>query len=238
MNGCIFYYPGGTPATDHAVSILQAEGCRFAAAPGPEVTDLLLSVPLFHTDTLPELLCQLPTGLRIFGGRLPPLKDHRVHDLLQDPLYTAQNACITAHCAVRYALERLPVILQDCTVLVIGWGRIGKCLANLLRAMGAQVTVAARKEADRAMLSALGYRTCTTAPLQAEGYRVIFNTAPAPVPCEITKDCLAIDLASVPGLTGEHILHAPGLPGKLAPHSSGELIAQSILQILKKEASQ
>lgn len=238
MNGCIFYYPGGTAATDHAAKILQAEGCRFAAAPGPEVTELLLPVPLVHSDALPDLLRQLPAQLRIFGGRLPPLTGYRVHDLLLNSTYTAQNANITAHCAVQYASERLPVILQDCSVLVIGWGRIGKCLSKLLQATGAQVTVAARKEADRAILCALGYRTCSTASLQTDSYRVIFNTAPAPNPCQISENCLAIDLASVPGLTGKHILHATGLPGKLAPHSSGQLIAQSILQILKKEALQ
>lgn len=237
MNDCIFYYPGGTPATDHAVGILQAAGCRFLHTPCPEITDLLLPVPCFQPDAIPGLLRQLPPGLRIFGGKLPAIYNHTVHDLLQDPLYTAQNASITAHCAVRYAWERLPVTLQACPVLVIGWGRIGKCLAELLRAMGADVAVAARKETDRAMLSALGYRTCPTAPLQAEGYRLIFNTAPASLPCQCDDNCLAIDLASTPGLTGKHILHAPGLPGKLAPESSGLLIAKTILRILKEEAS-
>ena len=46
--------------------------------------------------------------------------------------------------------------LADCKVLVIGWGRIGKCLAALLKGLEADVTVVARKETDRAILHALG----------------------------------------------------------------------------------
>ena len=45
-------------------------------------------------------------------------------------------------------------------VLVTGWGRVAKILALRLYALGALVTVAARKDGDRAMARALGLDSC------------------------------------------------------------------------------
>ena len=121
----------------------------------------------------------------------------------------------------------LPVTLDRQKALVIGWGRIGKCLAQLLKSIGAQVTVAARKESDRVMLKALGYSALDTCNLDTTPYSLIFNT----VPQMICPDCpgkgLKIDLASKLGLGGEDVIWARGLPGKDAPESSGELIFQT-----------
>lgn len=188
-----------------------------------------------------DVLTALPPGITVLGGNLSaaPLTGYKTIDLLQDPLYLAENADITAHCAVKLALTKLPVTLRDCHVLVVGWGRIGKCLADLLRRMGAIVTVAARKEADRAMLIALGY---DAADPQALGYallryRVIFNTVPLMIlPGEATQyctpDCLKIDLASSPGIEGSDVIWARGLPNRDAPESSGSLIARSVLRLI------
>ena len=157
-------------------------------------------------------------------------------DLMQDAHYVAENADITAHCAVKLALSKLPVTLKNQQVLVVGWGRIGKCLAKLLRNMGADVAVQPRKESDQAILAALGY-----APRKAiDGYRVIFNTAPYPVIDDnesslCRSDCLKIDLASQQGIAGEDVLWARGLPGKDAPETSGRLIAATVLRLLGKE---
>jgi dipicolinate synthase subunit A len=134
-------------------------------------------------------------------------------------------------------MENLPVTLDGCKTLIIGWGRIGKCLAPLLKALGAKVTVAARKEADRAILEATGYSAVETGCIDAGKYRLIINTVPAPVLDDdaAKKDVLWIDLASKKGIFGENVLWARGLPGKDAPESSGELIARTVLRYLGKE---
>ena len=131
----------------------------------------------------------------------------------------------------------MPVVFKDCPSLVIGWGRIGKCLATKLKALGAEVTVAARKPTDRAMLSALGYNAEDTATLKYSliRYRVIFNTVPATVLPTGPVGCLKIDLASTPGIGGNDVIHARGLPGKDAPEASGELIARTVIKYLNKE---
>ena len=227
---------GQTAALEHACSLLKQDGFSFTQTPDDRVTHLLLPVPSFDPDgsvkgggDLKRLLPCLPADITVIGGNLASVPDgYRKLDLLQDSLYVSQNAAITAHCAIRLALTQLPCILEGCPVLVIGWGRIGKCLARLLRQLDACVTVAARKETDRAMLLALGYNSADANALRPDAYRVIFNTAPHLLLPECEANALLIDLASSPGITGSQVIWARGLPGKDAPESSGALIAQRI----------
>ena len=118
---------------------------------------------------------------------------------------------------------------------VIGWGRIGKCLSRLLQAMGAKVSVYARKEADRAMAIALGY-DLGDLNYGLCRYRVIFNTVPfMMIPQEniqyCREDCLKIELASKPGIEAADVVNGNRLPNRFAPESSGELIARTILRL-------
>jgi len=211
------------------------------------VTHLLLPCPAFDDSgvlrgggDITDILTQLPADITVIGGNLahPALREHRQVDLLQDTQYLAENACITAHCALKIALRALPVILKDQPVLVAGWGRIGKCLAKLLRDIGARVTVSARKESDRAILLALGYDAID--PVQQEyhlvAFRVIFNTVPEMIFTKdalqyCREDCLKIDLASKSGIEAPDVLIARGLPNRDSPESSGELIAKTVLRL-------
>lgn len=253
MNTRIFFSAGHTDALDHCVRDLQYRGCNILSAPTDRVTHLLLPVPSFEPDgslkgggELSAVLERLPKSVTVIGGNLthPALKDYSSIDLLKDPIYLAENANITAHCAVTLAAKQLPVTLQRCPVLVIGWGRIGKCLAALLRQLGAHVSVYARKEADKAMLLALEYDIADITPPAYDlmRYRVIFNTAPYMVlPAELLKNCcpacLKIDLASVQGMEGKDVIWARGLPNKNAPESSGELIARTVLRLITRKES-
>ena len=86
------------------------------------------------------------------------------------------------------------------------------------------------------MLSALGY-TATDLTVRPEQYRLIVNTAPAPVLTgdqliDCCTNCLKIDLASVQGIDAEDVIWARGLPNSHAPETSGALIAQSILRLI------
>lgn len=252
MNGLTFYLSGGS-ALKYAGRCLSERGVHVARTPGGDVTHLLLGVPSFDAagqlkggGELEELLAQLPKDITVVGGNLdhPALKGYKTADLLQDPIYLAQNAAITADCAMRIAGSNMPVVFCDCPILVIGWGRIGKCLAAKLKAAGADVTVAARKESDVAMLKALGYSTEYTDQLRFGliRYRVIFNTVPFPVLSSdqlshCRPDCVKIDLASRKGIAGDDVIWARGLPGTNTPESSGCLIAKSAIRLAaEKEA--
>lgn len=193
---------------------------------------LLLPVPT-KNDYKDRLRCDTV----VIGGNLKTgtYGDRKCVDLLQDPLYLAENAKITAYCAVKYALERLPVILDRCPVLIIGWGRIGKCLGQLFKRMGADVTIYARKPADRAALMSLGYQALDSLE-DLERYRLIINTAPAMLlsPGVLCDRQIKIDLASTPGIPGEDVIWARGLPGKDAPESAGRLIACTVERLRRE----
>ncbi len=255
MSKYIFYPANNSPVLRAAGETLKAKGYGVVSRPCESVTHLLLNVPSFDADgkakggtDIDALLAQLPKNVAIIGGNIPTdrFPGHKVYDLLRDETYLADNAAITAYCALRLAMMELPSTLRGCRVLIIGWGRIGKCLAALLWALEADVTVAARKERDRAMAHALGYHAEIPATLgqNLNCYRLIFNTAPAPVLseeqiCHCREDCLKIDLASTLGIGGTHVIWARGLPGKDAPESSGRLIAKTAIRLIgrKEDAS-
>lgn len=245
MDEPVFLTAGNTPALTYAKKAIQDMGYKIISTSDTSVTHLLLPVPSFAPDgtvngggNLKDILMTLPADVTVLGGNLDreELSGYRKADFLKDAMYVAENAAITAYCAIGTALEHLPVILKDCPVLVIGWGRIGKCLADLLKRMGAKVSVFARKESDKAMLCALGYGSedLIQAPT---GYRVIFNTAPAMMLPEgsIDESSLKIDLASLSGIAGEDVIWARGLPNKKTPESSGELIARTAIRLVREK---
>ena len=245
-------YPvGTTPPVTYAADFLARAGLPLVDHPTPEVTHLLLDIPSFGNDgllrgggRLERILETIPQYITVVGGNLdhPALEGYRTWDLLQDEAYLAVNAAITADCALQTSAPLLRTTFSQTPTLIIGWGRIGKCLARILRSLDCPLTVAARKERDRAMLSALGYSPADpTAINGTENYRLIFNTAPEPVLskpilCQY-RNCIKIDLASRKGLEVDDIVWARGLPGIYAPESSGKLIADTMLRKLKEEAS-
>lgn len=159
------------------------------------------------------------------------------------------NAVPTAEGAVQIAMEEMATTIFGQKVLITGYGRISKVLARILVAMGADVTVTARKYSDLAWAEIHGCKGLHTS-LIGEGigeYSLIFNTVPAVILGEeilssVSKDSLIIDLASKPGgvdfevagKLGLKVVWALSLPGKVAPISSGEIIASTVLNILKE----
>ena len=242
MNDWVFYTAGSTASLSWAIQRLT-EVYDFSPYPKPYITHLLLPVPSIEKGdclkgggNLKTILARLPEDITVIGGNLPPLPGYRIIDLLKDPYYATQNAYITANCALKRILDKLPIPLRGCKILVIGWGRIGKCLSKMLKSLEAHVTVAARKESDRAMLQALGYDVIDTENIDSSPYRVICNTVPAMVLPEPSPNCLKFELASSPGIGGNDVIDTRGLPGKDAPEASGDLIAKTILRIFSKEA--
>ena len=250
MDQLLLYPVGSTASCQYASIFLERGGFTLTDHPCPEITHLLLDIPSFDEKgflkdgtCLKGLLRMLPENVTIIGGHLnqPFLENHRKIDLLQDPYYLAHNAAITAECALRVSFPHLKTTLDDSPALILGWGRIGKCLARLLSSLGCPVTVAARKDCDRAMLEALGYDAVDFSDIARPLSRckILFNTVPnLPLHSDtlnLQKNGIAIDLASFPGMQGAAVIPARGLPGKYAPESSGRLIAKTILRLCKEE---
>lgn len=219
--------------------------------------DGTLSTPLSDsTHPLRDILDLLSPGQIICGGRLD---DHTreqfvrrslsVHDYFAREELVVANAIPTAEGAVQIAMEELPVTIHGLQVLIIGCGRVGKITAHRFSALGAHVTVAARRCEQLAWASALGFSTLHTQQLKDDPgrYGLVVNTVPAPVLgrdvlSDIREDCLVIDLASKPGgvdmdaaaQLGRRVIWALSLPGKVAPVTAGAYIRDTIYNILRE----
>lgn len=169
---------------------------------------------------------------------------HPVIDYMQREELCLNNAIPTAEGAVQLALSELPVTLNGSSVLIVGLGRIGTALAEILKGFGAEVTAAVRNSRGAAKARLLGIRSVPTENISAD-HRLVFNTVPRlifdrPLLEKFTADTLFIDLASRPGgidfsaaaSLGIRAVWALGLPGKTAPVTAGEMIADTVCGIL------
>ena len=163
-----------------------------------------------------------------------------------------KNAVPTAEGAIEIAMREIPVTINGCNALVCGYGRIGKVLSSLLKNMGANVCVSARRQDDLAYIKIFG---CTPLKYGSAEFDtalhnadVVFNTVPAKilnkkVLSELKRCSLIVDLASGKGGTdfdaaekqGIKCIHALSLPGKVAPSTAGEIICDCIFEILLRE---
>ncbi len=159
--------------------------------------------------------------------------------------YSLLNAVPTAEGAIKLAIEHTDFTLWQSRALVIGYGRVGKVLAERLRAMGCLVTVSARKDGDLALCETLGYETVKTGEIEKvlPFADIIFNTVDARViedrDLRHTAASLMIDLSSKGGFDpaeaqkrGITALKAPGLPGKVAPVTAGKILAKTVSQLV------
>ena len=170
-------------------------------------------------------------------------------DYFRRPELAALNAVPTAEGCLCLLMQLRDRTLWQSPVLVLGYGRIGRALAERLSALGAWVTVAARSPEQRANARCAG---CRAAPLEQlerllPGFDAVVNTIPAPVLDRTRLACLppgalVIDLASSPGGTdfaaakdlGVRAEHALSLPARCAPQTAGELVADTVQTILQE----
>ncbi len=215
----------------------------------------LLNAPLaagYHP--LAEILNALRPGqvlcAGMVSGALTDMASERgllLHDYFRREELAVANAVPTVEGAVQIAMEELPITLHRARALVIGYGRLGKLLAHRLSALGARVSVAARKYVDLAWIEAFGYGVEHTGQLEGWlcGYDLVINTVPARILGEealadLRPGCLVIDLASKPGgvdfeaaaRLGVKVIWALSLPGKVAPITAGQSIKSTIYNIL------
>lgn len=163
-----------------------------------------------------------------------------------------RNCIPTAEGALQIAMQELAVTVNGSTVLVIGYGRVAKACAKLFRAVGADVTISARKLSALAEAEGAGYKAelITALAENISEYTIIINTVPAMILDEkllgvMDKNSLIIDLASRPGgvdhetaaKLNRRVVWALGLPAKAAPMTAGEIIARTVTDILNERGT-
>ena len=171
----------------------------------------------------------------------------RAVDMLSREDLLILNAIPTAEGAIKIAIEETEITLHGSQMLVIGYGRVGKALAQMLRGIGAKVTVVVNKSEAAARAVGSGhtpvyFEDMDGALKQAE---VIFNTVPHTLLDKsnmrhVRKDTLIIDLASPPyGVDandsrdfGLKVLYTNSLPGKIAPVTTASYILDTVRHII------
>ena len=161
-------------------------------------------------------------------------------DLWADEALLWDNARLTAEGALASAMRASTRALAGMKCLVIGWGRVGRALTEMLVALGTRVTVASRTHSGRNRAVERGAEAADTACM-AHGRKLVFNTAPAMVLDGATleaadPDAMLIDLASPPyGIDlraawnrGLRAWREPGLPGRYCPQSAAEAILRAM----------
>lgn len=230
-------------------SLADAANKDFIILPLPVSQDnKTLNAP-YSSDVIPldTLMEYTNENSVILGGKTCGLPN--VYDYFEREELSVANAIPTAEGAIETALSETAYTLFGSKCLVIGFGRCGKILADRLKGMGCKVSVSARKPSDFAWIDAFGYAVCDSENLNGKisDFDIIFNTVPVllldgDLLKQIPKDTLIIDLASKPGGVdfslakelGLKVIWALSLPGKCAPITSGKIIKDTIINILKE----
>ncbi|MCL2409837.1 MAG: dipicolinate synthase subunit DpsA [Oscillospiraceae bacterium] len=220
----------------------------------------LLSTPLSSESlTIQDTLFNLPPEAIICAGKIDPatreLARHRkleLIDYLEREEFAVANAVSAAEGALMLIMSETAVTVHNLKILVTGFGRIGKILCHRLWGLGAEVSAYARECADLAWIKAYGYHPVDPGVLDdsLHEFDVVVNTVPARIFGEsrlkkLNPGVWCLDLASKPGgidfikaaELGVPVLWALGLPGEIAPVTSGAVIRDTIYNILKEEGA-
>lgn len=247
----------GTDARQRAAAeVLRQTGYEVAGAEGAgSASVILLPMPMDADQAdLARILRAARPGTLALGGRISePVRAAaraagvELIDYFARPELTCLNAVPTAEGCLALLMQRRTRTIWESPFLVLGYGRIGRAVAERLAALGGQVTVAARSPEQRAGARCAGHRAAALTQLTQllPDFDAVVNTIPALVlgRAQLEKlpaGALIIDLASRPGgtdfaaaarlgLTAEHAL---SLPAKCAPQTAGALVAQTVLSIL------
>lgn len=232
----------------HSTVMLDAQrmderlpSCELLVLPYPATRD---GVTVAGT-ALPFSALPLSGETALFGGRLPPAWrcGRPSADAEENEEYLRQNAYLTAAAGVGTALRAGERAFFRVRAAVLGFGRIGKETARMLRALGADVTVYARRVSACEAAEREGLHAHPLSGIEKIDCDLLFGTVPAPAhnlaPLRLSPHALVYDLGG--GLPdafeteeGESVRTLPlrGAPGVFAPRAAGEIYGGAILDFI------
>lgn len=223
---------------------------------------IITTIPLSRdnkTITGEELTCDrfldMVKDKVIFTGALnsvmkEKMNGYKYYDLMSYDSVAILNAIPTAEGAIYEAIALGNGTLCNSKCLILGFGRIGKILARMLKGIGAEVYLEARKDTDLSYIEALGYKKVRLNDIEdiLPNVDYIFNTIPYMILDSqklsvISKNTCIIDLASSPGGVdfkeaenlGIKTKWALSLPSKVSPKAAALYLKEQIDKIIKNE---
>ena len=229
------------------------EAREFTAVPKEPV--ILIVSPGKKPDQLIEMMKELAPGSVLVGAQISDglleqasLSGVQYLNLMADEAFAVQNAIPTAEGALNIILTNTQCVLRGMDIAIVGFGRIGKMLSQMLYLLGANIHVIARNPIDRAWASGLHTCDLKAMPKALQICKVLVNTVPAQI---IGKDALQalppksllIELASTPyGFDadtarelGHEVILAQALPAKVAPDSASDYMAEAVLRLISQD---
>ena len=217
-----------------------------------------LNTPLFDEKVLLSDILALAVPNQIFfGGKLPTSfceeldsKGSKYYDYFLLPELSIYNAGPTAAGVLGILINETPITIRNMKCGILGYGKVGKALADSLKSNGANVTVFARNESDLATVYSKNMVAEKFSALSEcqHNFDVLINTVPTKVLgktelSKINNDCLLLEIASAPfGIDFQgakelafNVIKAGSLPGKVAPKTAGMIIGKSILPMIRGE---
>lgn len=201
----------------------------------------------------------LPEGCRVAGGLFKEeqteklkKKNITVYDYYKDEKLARDNAIPTAEGVIGILINTLPVTVDKLKCAVTGYGKCGSVICGKLKALGADVTVAARSDKNLKDAESDGITPCRLSDFHnvAEKFDVIINTVPARIIDEniiskLKKDCTIIEIASAPfGVDFDcaarysvTAIKAGSLPGKTSPKTAGAIICDTVLKFFGSDTN-
>ena len=202
-----------------------------------------IHMPFSNQDILIKEICYYLENKIIFVGNIHQdlkeelhKKNNKVIDFMQKEEFAILNAIPTAEATIEIILKNTKKILQNSHCLIMGFGRIGKVLADKLKSLSAKVTCIITNQVEKAWAQVYGYETTTIENIQnnctkLKQYDIIINTIPKIIfneeLKEFRKETLVIDLASKPyGIDRKiaeqeklNFIEALGLPRKISTNN-------------------
>lgn len=170
----------------------------------------------------------------------------KIIDIMKDESLAILNTIATAEGTIKIIIENTLKNLQGSNILILGFGRVGKTLAQKLNALLSNVTCASIEKKELALAQVNGYKVLKLQDLKQniKNYEIIINTIPSLILNSeilevVNKKTLLIDLASNPGGIDKisvkennlKLIHALGIPGKVSPISTAMYLEKAILEL-------
>lgn len=170
--------------------------------------------------------------------------------LMNDKDVICSNSIPTVEGIIADIILNTEITIDNSNVLVFGYGNIGKVLVKYLDMLGANVTVSIIEDCDKEYLDSncinCFYSNDTNSLINGIGSSdVIVNTVPSTIIDNnlikyINRSCYVLDIASHPHGVDREVLDEffiknklyLGIPGKVAPKTSGKILSKKIRQVM------
>jgi len=227
------------------------ESCDVILLPLPIIKGDFLNAPFNNSSILiSEIMKYRRESHIVLAGNVKEdylIKYPYIIDYYADEGLVIFNSIATAEGTVAIAIETSFRQIHGSKCLVLGFGRVGKILSQVLKSLNGNVSVCARKETDLAYIESYGMKAINFSDLETEvsKFDFIFSSVPKLIMTKkilqnVSKETLIIDLADGNGsvdfdsakIFKLKVIHECGIPGRFVPITAAENIYRTIIKII------